>query len=236
MRHNNTPEHIAFIMDGNGRWAKKRFLPRVFGHRAGAETVRRVVRLSGEAGVRFLTLYAFSSENWKRPVEEVGFLFGLFKSYMTKEIDALDADNVRVRFIGRREGLPADVCEIMDFAVARTDKNTGLTLILAVNYGSYHEIADAVTRIVREKADYKDPVSAEEIADALQTAEYPAPDLIIRTAGERRLSNFLLWQAAYSELYFTDTLWPDFDRAQFDAALADFDKRERKYGGVIDDV
>ncbi len=226
------PEHVAIIMDGNGRWAGKKFLPRVFGHRAGAETVRKIVRSAAENGLKFLTLYAFSSENWKRGDEEVGFLFNLFLSYMRKETAYLKKENVRVRFIGRLKDLPAEVQSEMEKTIHETEGNTGLTLILAVNYGARNELTDAFITLFEKKTGAE--ITPEDIDGALQTAPYPNPDLIIRTAGERRLSNFLLWQAAYSELYFTDALWPDFDEKEFLAALSDYSGRERKYGAITE--
>ncbi|MCA3256226.1 MAG: isoprenyl transferase [Alphaproteobacteria bacterium] len=222
------PRHVAIIMDGNGRWAKKRFLPRIAGHRAGVEAVRRTVETAPDLGIEVLTLYAFSSENWKRPADEVNDLMGLLKRYLQSEIDELDRNGVRIRYIGDPERLSADVRLLLDTSVARTAGNGKLTLVLALNYGSQDEIARAVRRLV---ADGVEP-TIEAIEARLDTADLPPPDLIIRTSGEQRLSNFLMWQAAYAELIFTDDLWPDFDRAAFERAIAEYGRRERRFGGL----
>ena len=222
------PRHVAIIMDGNGRWAKKRFLPRIAGHRAGVEAVRRAVEAAPLLGIEVLTLYAFSSENWKRPADEVNDLMGLLKRYLQSEIDELDRNGVRVRYIGDPHRLSADVRALLDKSVTRTAGNSKLTLVLALNYGSQDEIVRAVRQLV---ADGVEP-TAEAIEARLDTADLPLPDLIIRTSGEQRLSNFLLWQAAYAELIFTDDLWPDFDRASLERAIAEFGRRERRFGGI----
>lgn len=222
------PRHVAIIMDGNGRWAKKRFLPRIAGHRAGVEAVRRAVEAAPDLGIEVLTLYAFSSENWKRPADEVNDLMGLLKRYLQSEIDELDRNGVRIRYIGDPDRLSADVRVLLDTSVARTAGNAKLTLVLALNYGSQDEIARAVRRLIAEGAE----PTIEAIEARLDTAGLPAPDLIIRTSGEQRLSNFLMWQAAYAELIFTDDLWPDFDRASFERAIAEFARRERRFGGL----
>jgi undecaprenyl diphosphate synthase len=228
------PRHVAIIMDGNGRWAKKRHLPRALGHREGAEAVRRTVRAAGEIGIGYLTLYAFSSENWKRPADEVDDLMGLLRLYLRNEIRELHANDVRIRFIGSRQRLSADVLALIDDAEASTGGNKGLTLIIALNYGAQAEIVEAMREIGVQIASGKlDPAQIDEavISRHLFTAAYPDPDLIIRTSGEQRLSNFLLWQAAYAELVFTETLWPDFDRSTLEAAVGEYLGRERRFGG-----
>ena len=227
------PQHVAIIMDGNGRWAKRRHLPRALGHRQGAEAVRRAVRACGRQGVSVLTLYAFSSENWKRPPDEIDDLMGLLSHYLTREIDELDREGVRVRVIGSRERLSTEIVALIDQAERRTLNNTGMQLVLALNYGAHGEIADAV-RCIAEKVDrgeFKpDDVTEETIARHLFTNDLPDPDLIIRTSGEKRLSNFLLWQSAYAELEFIDVLWPDFDEGDMDQAIENFRARERRFG------
>lgn len=228
------PRHIAIIMDGNGRWAKRRLLPRALGHRQGAEAVRRTVSACGEMGVSYLTLYAFSSENWKRPPEEVDDLMSLLRHYLRNEVAELNARNVRLKVIGDRTRLSEDVVALVDESEALTASNTGLTLILALNYGAQAEITHAVREIARKvKAGLLEPddVTEETVARHLLTRDIPDPDLIIRTSGEQRLSNFLLWQAAYAELVFVPCLWPDFDREALEAALADYRQRERRFGG-----
>ena len=229
------PRHVALIMDGNGRWAKARRLPRAAGHKAGMEAVRRVVEAAPELGIDVLTLYAFSSENWKRPEEEVGFLFGLLKTYLHSEIAELDRKGVRIRFIGDWRSLPADLVNLIEGAAERTKANSALTLVLALNYGSQDEIARAARRLaVRAAAGEIPPehIDAEALSGELDTAGLPPPDLVVRTSGEQRLSNFLMWQAAYAELVFMDTLWPDFDSAALGAACREFAARERRYGGL----
>jgi len=228
------PRHIAIIMDGNGRWAKRRLLPRALGHRQGAEAVRRTVSACGEMGVSYLTLYAFSSENWKRPPEEVDDLMSLLRHYLRNEVAELNARNVRLRVIGDRTRLSDDVVALVNESEALTANNTGLTLVLALNYGAQAEITAAVREIARKaKAGLIDPEAVTEatVAEHLLTRDIPDPDLIIRTSGEQRLSNFLLWQAAYAELVFVPCLWPDFDRDALEAALADYQQRERRFGG-----
>jgi undecaprenyl diphosphate synthase len=225
------PRHVAIIMDGNGRWAKKRFLPRIAGHRAGVEAVRRAVKAAPRLGIEVLTLYAFSSENWKRPADEVSDLMGLLKHYLQSEIDELHENGIRLRFIGDHSRLSADLVDLLERAAARTAANTRMTLVLALNYGSQHEIVRAVRRLVADGV-APDEVTEEAIARRLDTADLPLPDLIIRTSGEQRLSNFLLWQAAYAELAFTDELWPDFNEASLQRLVDDFAQRERRYGGL----
>jgi undecaprenyl diphosphate synthase len=221
------PRHVAIIMDGNGRWAKARGLPRTEGHRRGVEAVRRTVRSAIELGVRHLTLFSFSSENWTRPVEEVDFLFGLFRHYIRRDVAELHAAGVRITVIGKRAGLPGDILKMIDEAEA-------LELIFAFNYGARDEIVRAVQALAEEvKAGKLDPAAINETAirDHLDTARFPDPDLIIRTSGELRLSNFLLWQSAYSELVFAPVLWPDFGPEAFRAAIEEFGGRTRRYGG-----
>jgi undecaprenyl diphosphate synthase len=228
------PKHVAIIMDGNGRWAKKRFLPRALGHREGAEAVRRTVKAASELGISYLTLYAFSSENWKRPSEEVDDLMGLLQLYLRNEVRELNDNHVRIRFIGARARLSDDVLKLIDDAESLTAANTGLTLVIAINYGSQAEIVSAVQIIAAQVARGEfaaDTIDEAMITQRLFTADIPNPDLIIRTSGEQRLSNFLLWQAAYAELVFIETLWPDFDRAALEVAICDYHTRERRYGG-----
>ncbi len=227
------PRHVAIIMDGNGRWAKARGLPRIAGHRRGADAVRRVVTGCRELGIDFLTLYAFSSENWKRPADEVDDLMGLLRLYIRRELAELHRNNVRMRFIGDRSGLAADIVALIENAEQNTRANDGLTLVVALNYGSHDEIVRACRRIVGEAL--HGDVAPDEIDEALfrrhlETADLPDPDLLIRTSGEQRLSNFLLWQAAYTELVFVETLWPDFAKADLEAAIAEYRRRERRYG------
>ena len=218
--------HVAIIMDGNGRWAKKRHLPRVVGHQRGVEAVRKLVRAVRAMGLDALTLYAFSTENWRRPEDEISALMGLLKRFILSDLEEFAADNVRLKIIGNYKALPADVVELIEGAIARTAQNTGSILAVALNYGAQDEIARAA-----QKAAAKGAITPETIEAELDTAELPPLDLLIRTSGEIRLSNFLLWQAAYAELWFTDVLWPDFTPAHLEEALAAFDQRERRYGG-----
>jgi undecaprenyl diphosphate synthase len=218
--------HVAIIMDGNGRWAKKRHLPRVVGHQRGVEAVRRLVRAARAMGLEALTLYAFSTENWRRPADEVSALMGLLKRFILSDLDEFARDNVRLKIIGDYKALPVDVVDLIEGALARTALNTGSILAVALNYGAQDEIARAAA-----KAAAKGPITAEAIAAELDTADMPPLDLLIRTSGELRLSNYLLWQAAYAELWFTDVLWPDFTPAHLEEALVAFTDRERRYGG-----
>ena len=227
------PKHVAIIMDGNGRWAKARGLPRVVGHRRGADAVRDIVIGGRELGIRYLTLYAFSSENWKRPASEVSDLMDLLRFFIRRELDELHRNGVRIRVIGERGRLAADIIELVELAETRTAGNPGLTLVIALNYGSQNEILAAARALAAEAAAGRlDPNSIDEalFRRHLQTSDMPDPDLVIRTSGEQRLSNFLLWQAAYAELVFTDTLWPDFTRHHLAEAVAAFQRRERRYG------
>ena len=229
------PRHVAIIMDGNGRWAKSRGLPRGFGHRKGVEAVREAVRSAREFGVKYLTLYAFSSENWRRPAEEVSDLMGLLKLFIKRDLAELHSADVRIRIIGERERLTGDILQLLLEAEETTRDNKGLVLVIAFNYGARDEIARACRRVAAEVAAGRiaqDTVDAETVGRFLDTADMPDPDLIIRTSGEERLSNFLLWQAAYSELLFIPELWPDFDRAIFRKALETFASRDRRFGGV----
>ncbi len=231
------PVHVAIIMDGNGRWAKARGLPRIAGHRRGADAVRRTIVAAAELGVRYLTLYGFSSENWKRPVEEVDDLMGLLRHYLRGEIAELHRNGVRLRVIGDRARLATDIVTMIENAEAMTRGNAGLNLIVALSYGSRAEITDAVRRIAESAVAGKTvPASIDEetVTRALWTADIPDPDLVIRSSGEKRLSNFLLWQSAYAELVFIDTLWPDFGKDDLSAAIGEFQRRERRYGAAGD--
>ncbi|HYD72887.1 MAG TPA: isoprenyl transferase [Candidatus Binatia bacterium] len=228
------PRHIAIIMDGNGRWAKQRNRPRTFGHSEGVEALRRTVEAAGELGVTHLTVFGFSTENWRRPVEEVNALFDLLRLYVARDLDRLVKEGVRVRVIGERGGLQGDIAEIIENAEARTRQNDSQNLTIAFNYGGQDEIARAARRLAQDVADGKlDPgdVTAARFESYLDTAGLPPPDLLIRTSGETRLSNFMLWQAAYTELVFLDVLWPDFDRAALEEAIDIYNKRERRFGG-----
>ena len=221
------PRHVAIIMDGNGRWAKARGLPRAAGHRAGAEAARKVLRAAGEAGVECLTLYAFSSENWRRPAQEISDLTGLLRFYIQRELDSLHKEGVRLKILGDHNAFESDLAKMVDKAVAKTAGNERMTLAVALNYGSRAELVRAA-----RKAAEAGPVDEAAIEAALDTADLPPLDLLIRTSGEHRLSNFLLWQAAYAELLFVDTLWPDFDGDALRGALAAFAGRARRYGGL----
>jgi undecaprenyl diphosphate synthase len=226
--------HVAIIMDGNGRWATKRMLPRVAGHRAGIEAVRRVVRAAPDLGVDVLTLYAFSSENWRRPAEEVRDLMGLLRTYIRSEIDELDANGVRLSFIGDTTALSQDIQTLLADAAARTRTNTRMRLVIALNYGSWDEMARAVRALAADAAAGRvapESITTEMIEARLDTADLPPVDVLVRTSGEMRLSNFLLWQAAYAELVFTERLWPDFDGPALAEAVAQFRSRERRFGG-----
>ena len=229
------PRHVAIIMDGNGRWARQRGFPRFAGHRAGAKTVRLIVEECARLGLRQLTLYSFSTENWNRPQEEVGMLMDLYVEYMRSQRQLLIDNNIQFVQIGRREGLPALVLEELKNTLAVTRKNTGMTLCLAINYGSRMEITDAVRKIAQEvQSGVLDPLAVTEqsISDRLYTAGMPDPDLLIRTAGEMRISNYLLWQISYAELYVTPAPWPEFTLDELHKALANFAARNRRYGGV----
>jgi undecaprenyl diphosphate synthase len=231
----NMPRHVAIIMDGNGRWAKQRGLTRIEGHRAGAESVREMVRACGELGIQYLTLYAFSSENWARPKIEVTALMHLLEFYLQQEIPELNKNNVRLAAIGRLHELPQSAQRQLQKGIDALAKNTGLTLVLALSYGGRAEIVDAVRGIAREiKTGQLNVADIDEncISQHLYTKGIPDPDLLIRTSGELRVSNFLLWQISYAEIYVTDTLWPDFRRAELMKALEDYGKRQRRFGRV----
>ena len=229
------PRHIAIIMDGNGRWAKARHLPRVAGHRAGVEAVRRVTRAARSLGIEALTLYAFSSENWRRPESEIGDLMGLLRVFIRSDIDEMVRENVRLRVIGDHRRFAPDLVKLVDDAVARTAGNTGPLLVIALNYGAQTELARIARQLAEEaRAGDLNPaaIDCDLIEQRLDTSDLPPLDLLIRTSGEQRLSNFLLWQAAYAELLFVDTLWPDFDAAALADAVAAFGQRQRRYGGL----
>ncbi len=229
------PRHVAIIMDGNGRWAKQRLLPRVAGHKAGVEAVRRVTRAARAMGIEALSLYAFSSENWRRPEDEIGALMGLLRLFIRSDLAELVAENVRLRIIGDYRRFAPDLVELVDDAVARTAGNSGPILAIALNYGSQAELVAATRRLAaRAAAGEIDAaaITAADIEAELDTADLPPLDLVIRSSGEQRLSNFLLWQAAYAELLFVDTLWPDFDGEALAEAVAAFGRRQRRYGGL----
>ncbi|MGE5371325.1 MAG: isoprenyl transferase [Solirubrobacterales bacterium] len=229
------PKHIAIIMDGNGRWAQKRLLPRQAGHRAGIEALRRSIEMADELGVAVLTVYAFSTENWKRPQDEVGFLMSLVLEYMEAELAALDRKNVKIRILGDLDRFEPRIRAELENAVAATARNTGLVLNIALNYGGRAELLGAAQTIAQAVAAgtlQPDAITEETIQSCLYTAGLPDPDLMIRTAGEMRISNFLLWQLAYSEIWITDTLWPDFGREQLLQAIADYQQRDRRFGGL----
>ncbi len=227
---NRIPRHVAVIMDGNGRWAKERGLPRVEGHREGAKTVQRVIDGCIETGVEFLTLYAFSIENWKRPQLEVSALMRLLIEFLRSRHQEMLEKNIRLRVIGRLSDLPLKTFAQVEKSIDATAHNTGLTLILALSYGSRTEILEAVNKLIEQAP--KQPVTEEQFSRELYTAEYPDPDLLIRTSGEMRLSNFLLWQMSYAEIYVTKKLWPEFSREDFLDAMRDFAQRQRRYGGI----
>lgn len=229
------PSHVAIIMDGNGRWAAERGLPRREGHRRGVEALRNVVRAAGELGIKYLTIYSFSSENWSRPADEIDDLMGLLKRFVRNDLAELHKNDVRVRIIGERANLKPDIVALLNEAEELTRNNRAQTLIIAFNYGSQQEIARAAKQLAEEVAAGKlkpEEIDAAKLAAKLFTADLPEPDLIIRTSGEQRLSNFLLWQAAYSEFVFVEAHWPDFDKAALEAALEEFYRRERRFGGL----
>ncbi|CCQ97937.1 undecaprenyl pyrophosphate synthase [[Clostridium] ultunense Esp] len=229
------PQHIAIIMDGNGRWAKERGMPRVVGHRAGMKTVKEITKAADEVGVKILTLYAFSTENWKRPKEEVDFLMRLPEEFLELELEELIVNNVQVRMIGDKEGLPSHTVKAVEKAIQETKDNSGLILNFALNYGGRKEILDAVKAIARkvEKRELSpDSIDEQFFHQYLLTPDYPDPDLLIRTSGEIRLSNFMLWQLAYTEFWFSDKYWPDFHREDFLEAVEAYKKRERKFGRI----
>lgn len=229
------PVHVAIIMDGNGRWAKARGLPRAAGHAQGAEAVRRTVKAASQLGIRYLTLYGFSLENWKRPAKEIADLMGLLRLYLRKEIAELHREGVRIRFIGDRSLLEPDIVSLIEMSETKTKANTKLDLVIALSYGSRQEIAHAVRVLAGEVASGKidaDTIDENTLEGRLYTADMPDPDLIVRTSGEQRISNFLLWQSAYAEFVFTDVLWPDFSREELENSIEEFGRRERRYGAT----
>jgi undecaprenyl diphosphate synthase len=233
------PRHIAVIMDGNGRWAQKRFLPRVAGHSSGTQSARTTIETCARLHIDALTLYAFSVENWRRPKAEIEFLMQLLSEYLRKEMPLIQRNNIRMRFLGRADDLPESTQRDTREAMEATAKNTGMVLSVALNYGGRAEIVDAMNAILAARAEKEAApgvgtaaITEEDIAQHLYTADLPDPDLLIRTSGEMRVSNFLLWQIAYAEIFVTETLWPDFNRARLLEALLDFQKRERRYGGI----
>jgi undecaprenyl diphosphate synthase len=229
--HSEVPRHVAIIMDGNGRWASQRHLPRVAGHRRGVEAVRAAVRACGERGVEYLTLFAFSSENWRRPAEEVSLLMQLFQGVLVSEVEKLHRNGIRLKVIGDTTRFDSRIRELIERAEHLTAANRRLTLTVAANYGGRWDILQALGKLVRERPELAAGQIAEEsLAPYLSMSYAPEPDLFIRTGGEQRVSNFLLWQLAYAELYFTEQLWPDFDAAALDQAIASFRKRERRFG------
>ena len=232
------PRHVAIIMDGNGRWAKQRLLPRVAGHRKGVEAVRATVRSAIERGVEYLTLFAFSSENWRRPADEVSILMDLFLRALEQEVAKLHENNIRFKTIGELGRFPARIRELIAAAEALTARNTRLTLTVAANYGGRRDIAEAAQRFFADHPEAADgpPIAPEALDPYLAMSYAPEPDLFIRTGGEQRISNFLLWQLAYTEFYFTDLLWPDFDAAAFDAAITSYRNRERRFGRTSEQV
>jgi undecaprenyl diphosphate synthase len=234
-QHAASPTHVAIIMDGNGRWAQMRGLPRQEGHRRGLDALRKAVKNAGELGIEILTLYSFSTENWRRPHAEVSFLMGLLKHFVEKDLAELNASGVRVRIIGGRDDLAPELRRLVEHAEAVTRDNTKMTLVVAFNYGSRDEIVRAARRLAADAAAGRiDAAAVDEAAFVarLDTHDLPDPELVIRTSGETRISNFLLWQAAYAEFVFTPVLWPDFDRIALEEALAEYARRERRFGGL----
>ena len=232
----DVPRHVAIIMDGNGRWAAARGLPRAEGHRRGVEALRRTIRAAGEIGIKIVTIFSFSAENWSRPASEIGELMGLLRRFVRNDLAELHKSNVRVRIIGERTGLDPDIGRLLTEAEELTKKNDGLTLVVAFNYGARQEIVRAVQRITDEIANGRMTaagIDMDSITRFLDAPDIPDPDLIIRTSGEQRLSNFLLWQSAYSELVFVPTYWPDFDRATLESAIREYQQRERRFGGLV---
>ena len=229
------PRHIAIIMDGNGRWAEQRGLPRSYGHKKGVETVRDIVRLSGELGVEYLTLFSFSSENWSRPEAEIKELFSLLRNFIRRDLAELHENGVRIRIIGSRDKVPDDVLKLLDEAVGLTQSNKGQTLVIAFNYGARSEIVDAAKMIAMQVASGEldlEAIDENIVSENLYTQGIPDPDLLIRTSGEVRVSNFLLWQCAYTEMVFSDCLWPDFDASEYAKCIDNYCNRTRRYGGL----
>ena len=224
------PRHIAIIMDGNGRWAKQRFMPRIMGHQRGVESLRAAVRACRDLGVEYLTVFAFSSENWRRPVDEVSFLMSLFLKMLEREVANLHKNNIRLKIIGDRSRFDEKLRHTMKDAERLTAHNTGLTLTIAANYGGRWDVMHAVQTLLQEHPELSTSFSEEDLQPYLSMSDAPEPDLFIRTGGEKRISNFMLWQLAYTELYFTDTLWPAFDRKELEQAIASYQHRERRFG------
>ena len=234
----NIPEHVAIIMDGNGRWAKKRLMPRTYGHSEGAKAIERTCENADELGIKYLTVYAFSTENWKRSVEEVSTIMNIFRKYLVDSIERSNRNNMRVRIIGKREDLPEDIVEKMDNLEKATANNTGLQFSVAINYGGRDEITRAVRKLATKVSNHElapEDITEEMISKNLDTWELPDPDLLIRTSGEQRLSNYLPWQLAYTEFYFTDVHWPDFNKEELIRAFEKYNKRERRFGGVTEE-
>ena len=232
----DVPRHVAIIMDGNGRWAAARGLPRAEGHRRGVEALRRTIRAAGEIGIKIVTIFSFSAENWSRPASEIGELMGLLRRFIRNDLAELHKSNVRVRIIGERSGLDPDIGRLLTEAEELTKNNDGLTLVVAFNYGARQEIVRAVQHIAEEIAQGRmtaADIDMDAITRCLDAPDIPDPDLIIRTSGEQRLSNFLLWQSAYSELVFVPTYWPDFDRTALESAIREYQQRERRFGGLV---
>lgn len=227
----NIPTHIAMIMDGNGRWAKKRLMPRSVGHKAGADMLKRIVRKCNDMGVKYLTVYAFSTENWKRPCEEVSLLMGLIVTYLQKEVKEMNENNVKIRAIGDIEKLPQKPYDELKKAMDITKDNTGVVFSLALNYGFRDDLSHAIKNMIKENIDIED-INDETVKKYLYTSYMPDPDLIIRTGGEIRLSNFMLYEASYSEFYFCDTLWPEFNEEQLCKAIYEYQQRDRRFGNV----
>ena len=236
---NNNPRHIAIIMDGNGRWAQKRFMPRAVGHQAGVKAVRKIVEYCAEHSVEVLTLFAFSSENWRRPEAEVSLLMSLFMATLQREINKLDRNNIRLRFIGDRTAFSDKLQQKMAEGEAQTQNNSALTLVVAANYGGHWDMCQAFQKVAEKMAEgelINQQINEELINQYLSTADLPEPDLFIRTGGEQRVSNFMLWQLAYTELYFTPTLWPDFDQNSLEDAIKSFKSRQRRFGHTSEQV
>jgi len=235
-QHSNVPRHVALIMDGNGRWAQARGLPRTMGHRAGVDAVKRTVRAAAELGVEYLTLFGFSSENWSRPAEEIGELMRLLRMYLRAETAELHRNNIRLRVVGDRMKFDPDIVELIENAEKLTAGNDGITVMIALNYGGRNDMLQAASSwaaFCAEKGISPSFANAEEyLPGFLMTADVPDPDILIRTSGEQRISNFLIWQCAYTEMFFTPVLWPDFSKADLEAAIKDFAKRERRFGNV----
>ncbi|MGC2166448.1 MAG: isoprenyl transferase [Gallionella sp.] len=230
------PRHIAIIMDGNGRWAKQRFMPRVAGHQRGVETLREVVKACRQLGVGYLTVFAFSSENWRRPADEVSFLMSLFLKMLEREVSRLHQNNIRLKIIGDRSRFDEKLIQTMRDAESLTAGNSALTLTVAANYGGRWDVMQAVKTMIREKSELAQTFSEEDLQPYLSMSDAPEPDLFIRTGGEERISNFMLWQLAYTELYFTDVLWPSFDRQELEKAISSYQHRERRFGRTSDQL